>query len=233
MSRQSARRHKGSNRQRWAREKSRTLIPPEVADVMRYWRAGGVVSSTSVWKDAVETLARERAGRTPLLFPHALGIHPQGFRDWAADDAVDTLVTLAGLQQGQETVTLPATNRRVDAGDPHPDWGRARLVARADGTGARMSPGQSYLTVAQVADRTGMHVNSIRRAIDSGHLAAVRPAGRRRVLIPTAAVDAWMRPIEAHTFPLEPARPARTLPRRPPARGSREALRAIEGGHTP
>lgn len=48
------------------------------------------------WQEASETLAAERAGRGPEHFPHALGIDPDGMRQWCLEDAVDTLTTVLG-----------------------------------------------------------------------------------------------------------------------------------------
>jgi hypothetical protein len=55
----------------------------------------------------MDTLARERAGRTPDLFPIALGIdHVEAMVDWLVEDAVDSvnnaIPTMAGamIEQG-------------------------------------------------------------------------------------------------------------------------------------
>jgi hypothetical protein len=53
------------------------------------------LSTIEEWQEASDTLARERAGRTPDKFPYALGIdHP----DWMALDAADSLINLIPVQ---------------------------------------------------------------------------------------------------------------------------------------
>jgi hypothetical protein len=57
------------------------------------------LSTIEEWQEASDTLARERAGRTPDKFPYALGIdHPDAMKDWLALDAADTLLNLIPTQ---------------------------------------------------------------------------------------------------------------------------------------
>jgi hypothetical protein len=55
--------------------------------------AGAVSLSTAAeWAEAMDALARERAGRSPDLFPIALGIdNPEAMADWLVEDAVDSV----------------------------------------------------------------------------------------------------------------------------------------------
>jgi hypothetical protein len=59
------------------------------------------------WQAAADALAAERAGRSPELFPHSLGVDPEALRTWAADDAVDTRATILGVRDGG-VARLPA-----------------------------------------------------------------------------------------------------------------------------
>lgn len=104
------------------------------------------------------------------------------------------------------------------------------MAARAeDGSGMteQQSVDRAFYTVAEVCDLTGVSAKSVYRAIERDELRAVRPRGQRRLLIPTEAVGVWLEPVEpvrrVHEEP-----PAAVASRRPPARGSREALRALE-----
>jgi hypothetical protein len=57
------------------------------------------LSTIEEWQEASDTLARERAGRTPDKFPYALGIdHPDAMKDWMALDAADSLINLIPVQ---------------------------------------------------------------------------------------------------------------------------------------
>jgi hypothetical protein len=57
------------------------------------------LSTIAEWQEAADTLARERAGRTPDKFPYALGIdHPDAMKDWMALDAADSLINLIPAQ---------------------------------------------------------------------------------------------------------------------------------------
>ena len=97
-----------------------------------------------------------------------------------------------------------------------------------------VSPGdQAKLGVRDAADRAGVSVKTIRRAIERGDLMAYRPRGQRTIRILVEDLDAWA---------LEPAFPAarkQRLPSPPAAAGrSRHSertgsvtrLRAIERG---
>jgi len=88
---------------------------------------------------------------------------------------------------------------------------------------------QRRLSVRDAAERAGVSVKVIRRRIASGELPGYRIKGMVKIVVLEADVD--------RVFPLErieprvPAPAPRRVPvsRRPPARGSREALRSIEG----
>jgi excisionase family DNA binding protein len=70
-----------------------------------------------------------------------------------------------------------------------------------------MTFGNRFYSVAELADVTGYHRDSIYRAIDSGALVAAKPGGKW--LIPGTAINAWL---DAAT-----AAPAREqAPPRPP-----------------
>lgn len=81
----------------------------------------------------------------------------------------------------------------------------------------------------EAAERAGVSMKVVRRAIDRGELPGYTVRGLRKVVVLEAELDA--------VFALERIEPrqqaapvVRQLPsRRPPARGSRDALRAIEG----
>ena len=55
-----------------------------------------------------------------------------------------------------------------------------------------MTFGDRFYSVAELADVTGYHRDSIYRAIESGALAAAKPRGKW--LIAGAAINAWLRP---------------------------------------
>jgi excisionase family DNA binding protein len=89
---------------------------------------------------------------------------------------------------------------------------------------------QRRLSVRDAAERAGVSMKVIRRAIESGELPGYRSAACVKVVVLEADVD--------RVFPLERIEPRAPAPpptrrvpvtRRPPARGSREALRSIEG----
>jgi excisionase family DNA binding protein len=85
---------------------------------------------------------------------------------------------------------------------------------------------QKLLTVAEVAQLTGLSLNAVYRAIWSGELQASKLRGRIRV--PARAIETW---VEAGRIASEPAAPNRsTRVRRPrrdtPGRGLRELLNA-------
>ncbi len=50
----------------------------------------------------------------------------------------------------------------------------------------------AFLTVKEAAARSRLSVRTLRRAILARQLSAVRPGGRRRVLIPDGALEAFM-----------------------------------------
>jgi excisionase family DNA binding protein len=53
-------------------------------------------------------------------------------------------------------------------------------------------PGPAFLTIPEAAVRSRLSVRTLRRAIMARQLYAVRPGGRRRVLIPDDALVAFM-----------------------------------------
>ena len=65
-----------------------------------------------------------------------------------------------------------------------------------------MTFGDRFYSVAELADTTGYHRDSIYRAIESGALIAAKPGGKW--LIAGAAINAWL---EAATAKAEPRRP--------------------------
>jgi hypothetical protein len=51
------------------------------------------LSTAAEWAEAMDALARERAGRTPDLFPIALGVdHPGAMNEWLTEDALDSVM---------------------------------------------------------------------------------------------------------------------------------------------
>lgn len=60
------------------------------------------------WEEVAETLALERAGRSPDLFPHALGVEPEPLIEWCAQDAHDSLVLaeVIAVQRGRTLVEV-------------------------------------------------------------------------------------------------------------------------------
>jgi hypothetical protein len=88
---------------------------------------------------------------------------------------------------------------------------------------------QRRLSVRDAAARAGVSIKVIRRRIETGALPGYRIQGMRKMVVLEADVD--------RVFPLERIEPRAPAPpptrrvpttRRPPARGSREALRSIE-----
>lgn len=85
------------------------------------------------------------------------------------------------------------------------------------------------LTVAEAADLGGVHPKTIRRAIARGDLPAVRPGGRRKIVVLEPDLIAWRdEPVIPRNERIAAATIARADARRPPERGSLAALRAIE-----
>jgi excisionase family DNA binding protein len=76
-----------------------------------------------------------------------------------------------------------------------------------------MTFGDRFYSVAELADITGYHRDSIYRAIESGALIAAKPGGKW--LIAGEAIDAWL---EAATTKPEPTRttPPQAATRRTP-----------------
>jgi excisionase family DNA binding protein len=84
-----------------------------------------------------------------------------------------------------------------------------------------MTFGDRFYSVAEVADVTGYHRDSIYRAIESGALAAAKPRGKW--LIAGAAINAWLRPATAETpvsRPVAVSAPAPSRSARAPRRGA-------------
>ena len=52
----------------------------------------------------------------------------------------------------------------------------------------------AHYSIEGAAAYAGVSTRSIRRAVESGDLAAVRPRGLRVLRIPAAALDAWLLP---------------------------------------
>ncbi|MGH2945760.1 MAG: helix-turn-helix domain-containing protein [Solirubrobacteraceae bacterium] len=94
-----------------------------------------------------------------------------------------------------------------------------------------MTFGERFYSVAELADVTGYHRDSIYRAIDSGALVAAKPRGKW--LIAGAAIDAWLHagrlPIaESQATVASAPAPARS-PAPAPARGASEIRRTSSG----
>ena len=88
--------------------------------------------------------------------------------------------------------------------------------------------GADFLTVEEVAARSGYAEKTVYRAIGAGRLRASRPATRWRI----ALEDYWMwmrcEPTEVGIGDLTSSMTL-AAPALPPGRGSREALRALAG----
>jgi excisionase family DNA binding protein len=82
------------------------------------------------------------------------------------------------------------------------------------------------LSVAEVADATGLSANAVYRAIWAGELRATKLRGRLRV--PVRELDAWVDSnlVCARGAHDEPPPPARPSGRNGPGRGLRELLEA-------
>jgi excisionase family DNA binding protein len=84
-----------------------------------------------------------------------------------------------------------------------------------------MTFGDRFYSVAELADVTGYHRDSIYRAIESGALAAAKPRGKW--LIAGAAINAWLHPADAEAPASRPAAVSAPAPARsakPPRRGA-------------
>jgi excisionase family DNA binding protein len=84
---------------------------------------------------------------------------------------------------------------------------------------------RQLLTVAEVAQATGLSVNAIYRAIWGGELRASKLRGRIRV--PAEAVTAWVDEARVLTNPPQRVRAARVAARAPRAVGSGRGLREL------
>lgn len=85
------------------------------------------------------------------------------------------------------------------------------------------------LSVREAAERAGVSQKVVRRAIESGKLAGYRVRGTIKVVVLEEDVDRCFALERIEPLPAEKPPIARPVRRRPPGRGSREALRAIEG----
>jgi excisionase family DNA binding protein len=86
------------------------------------------------------------------------------------------------------------------------------------------------LSVKEAAARAGVSAKTVRRKIDAGDLAGYRVRGTNRIVLLETDVDEVfalerVEPRAHHTVTPAPKRS-----RRPPSRGTRDALRAIEEG---
>src|SRR3954453_5124183 len=84
---------------------------------------------------------------------------------------------------------------------------------------SRMTFGERFYSVAELASITGYHRDSIYRAIESGALAAAKPRGKW--LIAGPAINAWLAAgrVVSTTAPRAPGAPAQArAPRAAPAR---------------
>jgi excisionase family DNA binding protein len=85
------------------------------------------------------------------------------------------------------------------------------------------------LSVREAAERAGVSQKMVRRAIERGELPGFMVRGMRKVIVLEADVDRVFALERIEPRERRPA-PIRSVPaRRPPGRGSREALRSIEG----
>jgi excisionase family DNA binding protein len=108
--------------------------------------------------------------------------------DWEREQALDPNLAIdrapqaATSRPSDRSDAAPVSPSQVDGDRPvaHPTGSTAR-----EGFGARL-----LLTVAEVADVTGLSTNAVYRAIASGELRASKLRGRLRVQ--RSAVDAWV-----------------------------------------
>jgi excisionase family DNA binding protein len=86
------------------------------------------------------------------------------------------------------------------------------------------------LSVKEAAARAGVSTKTVRRKLDAGDLAGYRVRGTNRIVLLEGDVDEVfalerVEPRDHHAVTPPPKRS-----RRPPSRGARDALRAIEEG---
>jgi excisionase family DNA binding protein len=72
-----------------------------------------------------------------------------------------------------------------------------------------MTFGDRFYSVAELADITGYHRDSIYRAIESGALIAAKPGGKW--LIAGAAINTWLEAATAKPEARRPPRPSATI----------------------
>jgi excisionase family DNA binding protein len=97
-----------------------------------------------------------------------------------------------------------------------------------------MTFGDRFYSVAELADVTGYHRDSIYRAIESGALAAAKPRGKW--LIAGAAINAWLRAADTNAPVSEPVAVLARQPvvvSRPAAPRSAKATRRRASGARP
>ena len=91
--------------------------------------------------------------------------------------------------------------------------------------------GDRFYSVAELAEVTGYHRDSIYRAIESGSLVAAKPRGKW--LIAGAAIDAWLQPANLATGGaralrvVASARAQRARTRHPETPGARPSFREL------
>jgi excisionase family DNA binding protein len=94
-----------------------------------------------------------------------------------------------------------------------------------------MTFGDRFYSVAELADVTGYHRDSIYRAIESGALAAAKPRGKW--LIAGAAINAWLHPpdtaapVSRAAVVSAPAPPRSATATRRGASGARPSFREL------
>ncbi len=85
------------------------------------------------------------------------------------------------------------------------------------------------LSVAEAATAAGVNPRTIRRAIARGDLRALRPGGRRKIIVLLEDLVAWRdEPVVPRMERAASTSVANAASRRPPERGSLAALRAME-----
>jgi excisionase family DNA binding protein len=86
------------------------------------------------------------------------------------------------------------------------------------------------LSVKEAAARAGVSTKTVRRKIDAGDLAGYRVRGTNRIVLLVADVDEVFALERVEPRIHHAVTPAPERSRRPPSRGTRDALRAIEEG---
>ena len=86
------------------------------------------------------------------------------------------------------------------------------------------------LSVKEAAARAGVSTKTVRRKIDAGDLAGYRVRGTNRIVLLMTDVDEVFALERVEPRVHNAVTPAPQRSRRPPSRGTRDALRAIEEG---